>query len=142
VTTQELEQREKEREEDEGDDDGSEEQERADSKKRTQEQEDEGFSRSRPCLSFYGQLQKKRAEGQGQAFGEHECHESAGRMQGEGGELKEPMHVEPRPPQRTHRKGIRPKERACPHHFSPSGQVPPNVSVSARSDAGTERSNE
>jgi hypothetical protein len=51
------------------------------------------------------------------------------------GQLKQPVHVDPRPTRRAERERIAMQERAARDHFAPSREVPPNVAVRRRRQA-------
>ena len=56
-----------------------------------------------------------------------------------GGQLKQPVHVDPGPPARADRERIRPQPGVPPHHLAPGGEVPEDVAVGDRRQRDQER---
>ena len=67
-----------------------------------------------------------------------ETDEARGRVDGEGAELEEPVHVDPGPARGADRERIDAQKRSAPHDVAPGGQMPVDVTVGNRAERDEE----
>src|SRR5260370_24497691 len=121
--------------ENQGNDDRPSEQQLLSAEKSSQERRCEKHPRSPPNGSRKGSAQKERTGSNEETLCEDNSGQSAKAVDAVRCNLKEPVHVDPRPPCRGHRERIDAQDRMRSHNLPPGRQVPPQVAIRDRRKA-------